>query len=265
MRSINISTKNPITNRKLFAILKDKNDVIFMSDTRANSENQVANFNDVRKKIQFYGYKAFFNSRTSLRGVAILISNKIALEIINRYDDDEGNILMIDCILSGCRVLLVSIYGPNENNNNFFNQLRTNIPQLKNGPIIMGGDFNATFDTSPEEHNIDTINMQSIPSPVRSRKILEICNEFNLCDPFRVIYPLKKDFTYIPAAIDHENRSRIDFFLISKEIMGEVKDCKISNSLLTTSFDHKAIILKFKKIGTPKKISVFKTVQLTTP
>jgi exonuclease III len=82
----------------------------------------------------------------------------------------------------------------------------------------MGGDWNATFDCSNVDTNIDVVNMRGIPSLRRSRKIQEMCHEFSLVDPFRALDPNKREYTFIPSAVNDVNRSRIDFFLMSSNL-----------------------------------------------
>jgi hypothetical protein len=92
--------------------------------------------------------------------------------------------------------------------------------------------------------------MQNIPSLFRTNKLRELCTNFELVDPYRAMYPNKKDFTYVPSAVDNLNRSRIDMFLINVRLLPYVKNCLISHGLLTAHFDHKCISLNFKsKIG----------------
>jgi exonuclease III len=95
--------------------------------------------------------------------------------------------------------------------------------------------------------NLDVHAMQNIPSVFRTNKIRSLCANFNLVDPFRSLYPNKKDFTYVPSVVDNLNRSRIDFFMITVTLIPYVKNCSISAGLLTTHFDHKCIYLNFNK------------------
>ena len=60
---------------------------------------------------------------------------------------------------------------------------------LSNSNIILGGDWNATWDNRPVEQNIDVINMREIPNRSRSNNILNLCRELNLVDPFRSFHP----------------------------------------------------------------------------
>jgi hypothetical protein len=89
--------------------------------------------------------------------------------------------------------------------------------------------------------------MQDVPNSAHSKKIRKICNNFELYDPFRTLFPNRKDFSYSPWGTLRRNRSRLDFFLVSKNIMGNVEECYIGNNMLSKLFDHKAIFLSFNK------------------
>jgi exonuclease III len=136
-----------------------------------------------------------------------------------------------------------SVYGPNENNCEFFADLNAGIGSLGGENLLLGGDWNATWDPRTAADNIDTINMVSIPSKFRTEKIRQIANTYNLTDPFRMLHPLKKEFTYIPNARINLNRSRIDYFLISEGLIPKVVSSTIESGLSSTSFDHKKIKL----------------------
>jgi hypothetical protein len=91
--------------------------------------------------------------------------------------------------------------------------------------------------------------MNSIPNKRHSEYLATFCNNANLIDPFRAKFPNRKEFTYMPADPTKRNRSRIDFFLISKQLLNAVTEISISPSLQSKVFDHKAVLLSFE----PKK------------
>ena len=70
-------------------------------------------------------------------------------------------------------------------------------------------------------------------------------------------YPTKRDFTYIPAILQNTNRSRLDFFCISKTLINKVGNCTIDGALSSTVFDHKGILLDFRKKANLKKTCKF--------
>ena len=234
-------------DHKIYSIVKNKDDIIFLSDTRLNSINQISGLNDLEKKLAFFGYTLYHNSRKSSRGVGILISRKIKHTVIRRVIDEDDNILLLDIDFTGISFTLGTIYGPNEDDMSFFDTLKKGIKDLKNANIIIGGDWNSTWDNAEVNVNIDVINMANIPSRRRSDKLREICTELNLTDPYRTFYPTRREYTYIPSALGLTNRSRLDFFIISESVLNKTVNCSVPHSLTSTVFDHKPVFLTTKR------------------
>jgi len=161
-------------------------------------------------------------------------------------DPVSDNFLLLLARINEQTVILGSIYGPNEINHEFFRNLSIGLHNLGEFPIICGGDWNATFSCLPVAENLDILNMEDVPNINHSRKIRELCREFNLTDPYRVINPNKKEFSYAPWGNIRNNRSRLDFFLASKSIIPLVGDCCIKPNVQSKLFDHKAILLDFR-------------------
>jgi len=88
--------------------------------------------------------------------------------------------------------------------------------------------------------------MAAPPSVIRSRLLADLCGDHGLSDPFRILYPDKKDYTFTPRT-RRINRSRLDFFIISDSIMETISDCNISAEISTELFDHKYVNLTFGK------------------
>jgi exonuclease III len=176
--------------------------------------------------------------------VGILIRSDIFKKELERIDDNNNNnFLLLKVELNSGVWVLGSIYGPNDNDINFFTDLEAGLEKLNNPNMVIGGDWNATWDSRPVNQNYNVINMATIPSKYRSDKIAKIAEKLGLTDPFRVLHPIKKEFTYIPNARMNLNRSRIDFFLIKRDNADLILDCKIAETLASTSFDHKKISL----------------------
>jgi hypothetical protein len=81
-----------------------------------------------------------------------------------------------------------------------------------------------------------------------------MCEDLSLTDPFRSLYPTKNDFSYVPRRAGAQHRSRLDFFIISDNLLQNCKDCFISDSLQSTLFDHKAIHLIISGTQTGHKV-----------
>ena len=250
VRSLNISTKNDITTQKILAICSLNTDFIFLADIRLNSVKQISALNDIKKKFFLKGYQLFFNSPGPSRGTGILVKKTIVdtnFRILSEVSDPEGNFIILHIKINGLKLVLTSIYGPNHDEEiNFFNSLEQELQNFSD-PYIIGGDWNATLDFSRVNSNIDVINMQNIPSIRRSIAINQLCTSLQLIDPYRALYPNKKEYTFIPSSVHSTNRSRLDFFLISGCIFDHNTECSVPHSLTSLLFDHKPVKLYFAK------------------
>jgi hypothetical protein len=171
-------------------------------------------------------------------------------EIVEITKDDDENILALRAVLSGTEVILISIYGPNNTDRNFFENLDNIISRAGSVPVILAGDWNCTFSTENISDNIDCFNMRRLPNLTHSRLLEDLCNKHDLTDPYRIIYPERIDFSYSPRAAVNVNRSRLDFFIVSDTLIDIIDDCYIRPGLQNKLFDHKAVdlILNQKKI-----------------
>jgi hypothetical protein len=180
--------------------------------------------------------------------------------IREEYRDDAENFLMLDITINGKSYGIGAVYGPNNTSSEFFDVLKHALNHMKNKGIsdfIIGGDWNATVDRRPVIHNIDTFHMSGLPNPKNSELLEDLCREFSLLDPYRVLYPYKRDYTYSPFGTVRLNRSCIDFYLISATMIDSINDCVIAESMACKLFDHKQVSLylnnpRIRKIKTDR-------------
>jgi hypothetical protein len=89
--------------------------------------------------------------------------------------------------------------------------------------------------------------MKNVPNMAHSKRLQELSRQHNLSDPFRYFFPDRHEFTYTPRNTLLNNRSRIDFFVISETLLDSLSDCKIANALQNKLFDHKAVTISFNE------------------
>jgi exonuclease III len=155
-----------------------------------------------------------------------------------RWDEVTENALLLRLAIAGETYIIGSIYGPNENNVPFYQSLKSKLEEWNVGKIVLGGDWNCLFSSDPVQHNLDCINMANLPNPNNTLEIIEMCRTLNLTDPFRFIYPDRRDFSYTPRNVNKNNRSRLDFFIISENLIPCVNRCQIESALQNSLFDH---------------------------
>jgi exonuclease III len=241
------------TSKKILSVTREEDDVIFLSDMRLNSVKQVSAGNDIKKRFAFRGYDMFINSTTNSRGVGIFISKKLPYEVHRECSDVQCNFIILDISIHGKRLTLGSVYGPNHDYELFFTNLSNDIHNIGNGCVILGGDWNSTVDGMYGNKNLDILNMAAVPSRRRSNWLKTLCNNHNLTDPYRFFYPDRREYTYIPNAVANTNRSRLDFYLMSADLVTICKNCTIGHHLDSLIFDHKSVRLTFRSMNPASK------------
>jgi exonuclease III len=231
------------------AIVESRADVIFLCDTRVISsqgiscELRIKNFlrdNKIRK------YQAYLNSASNSRGTAILIANDLEYTIIREYRDPGENYHIAHVLINGTEYGIGAIYGPNHTSRDFYRNIDAVLGDLLANDVtntVLGGDWNTTWDRRPVISNIDTFQMSGLPNPKNSEFLYNICTKHKLTDPFRTLYPIRKEFTYSPFGHVRLNRSRLDFFVVSETLIPNIGDCLISSSARCKLFDHKQVSL----------------------
>jgi exonuclease III len=241
--SLNVSVSSDKQAVKIAAITSIFAGIIFLSDIRLNAD-PLSNMSNMFQYASNKKYRMYHNSTKSKRGVGILISSEFDVNLIDTVKDQAQNVLGMVVEIEGFRMILCCVYGPNCNDNSFFETLTSLFDKYRSLPIVCGGDWNMTYSTDNTVDNIDIINMTAPPSSSRSGKLQELCDEFQLTDPYRALFPDGRDYTYVPRS-GSLNRSRIDFFIISDSLLNMVEDCSIKPGLLTKLFDHKSVMLSF--------------------
>ncbi len=151
--SLNISSKNSKTDLKILALTKGDNDIIILCDTRLNSRKQSAATHDLMKKFRLKGYSFIHNSKTSSRGVALLIKKSVSWELHRKIEDPGDNYLIVSITINNFKFTLGAVYGPNQNDLQFYDALERDILALDNQSVILGGDWNATWSSVPVPNN----------------------------------------------------------------------------------------------------------------
>jgi exonuclease III len=209
--SLNVASSIKNQDLKLSVIIGYKTDVILLSDVRFNGRDAT-----ICDRLKLW-YTVYHNSSRNSRGVAVLISKQVVHEVLASAHDQQENAILLKVKINDLEFVIGSIYGPNLDINceHFYNFISGTLISWGNMPCVIGGDWNATFSNLPVNENPDVLFMRNLPSVHRSRLINELCEQHELTDPFRLLHPDTKDYTYVPSGSLRKNRSCIDFFLIS--------------------------------------------------
>ena len=109
--------------------------------------------------------KGFFSyGNTQSRGNAILFNPKTDFTIHRTQIDPGGNWIVLDLEMISLRFTLISLYGPNEDSPDFFDNIGKMITDFNNPHVILCGDWNLTQDQA-----IDNCNYLHVNNP-RAKK-----------------------------------------------------------------------------------------------
>ena len=191
-----------------------------------------------------WGYEVFFSSFTnSSRGVMILMNNNFEYKVERVKTDKNGNYIILDIIIQGKRITLVNLYGPNQDNPNFYTNIKQKVSEFENDQAIMCGDWNFVLD-----QDLDYNNYLHINNPKARKVILDYIEEENLLDVWRISNEDSRKYTWrrLNPVI---KQARLDFYLISENMFQFVTDTKIIPGYRT---DHSGITLKLKLIDSER-------------
>lgn len=142
--------------------------------------------------------------------MAILIHRKIPFIVSDTILDPNGRYVMVVGELSQLSLVLVNIYGPNFDDENFYKKMLSSIPNLDNLDsyhLIMSGDYKLVMDSVWDRSSQSLLRLsksvQTIQSFVEAHKLV---------DPWRFKYPTRREYSFYSNV--HKSFSRIDFFLV---------------------------------------------------
>ena len=176
------------------------------------------------------------------RGISCLVRKGSDIDIHHFESDNNGRFLDLHITVDEQPIRIINIYAPNSPSDRklFFEDIARKLHTISD-PIILAGDFNNVLNTLLDKYPVT-------PHPDSSRKTLKhIMSQFELVDIWRERHPSLIQFTR--TASNHTSASRIDRFLIHKQLVRYVKSCSISRY---PDSDHDLVELKFDFSLTPR-------------
>ena len=112
----------------------------------------------------------------------ILLNNNFEQKVKKVKTDKNGNYILLDIDIQGKEITLANIYGPNEDNPNFYETLKRNIAEFENENVIICGDWNLVLDFEK-----DCYNYLHIINPRARNVVLSLIEEEHFIDVLRVM------------------------------------------------------------------------------
>ena len=176
------------------------------------------------------------------RGLAILLKNNLNYNLIKTYQDPHGRFLFLEIKVKNSCLTIANIYGPNVDDFDFFRYMFVKLNDFSKIEILLGGDFNVILN-----NDLDKLNGSPHKNKLARQKILNYMKSLNLIDAYRELHPDVKKFTRLQ--INPLIASRLDYFLVSKSLYFQVKECDIVPSLKS---DHKIVTLLVHHNSSPR-------------
>ena len=182
-----------------------------------------------------WGYKSYFASYNSnSRGVAILFNNNLEFLVKKKvYKDILGNYIFVTVTIMDRDFLIVSLYGPNRDDPEFYAELEERINDVGFENIIIGGDWNLVLD-----YTLDYYNYKHHNNIKAQEQVDNLMINLDLLDIWRELYPEMRRYTW--RRNTPLQQSRLDFFLFS-----DLRSTFVTNADIKAGYrtDHSMITL----------------------
>ena len=190
------------------------------------------------------GWKNIFhaNGKRKKAGVAILISDKIDLQIRKITRNKEEHYIMIKRSIQEEAITIVNIYGPNIGASQYIRKTLTDIKGEIDSNTIIVGDFNPPL-TPMDRSSKQKINKET-------QVLNDTLDEMVLIAIFRTFHPNAEEYTYFSSA--DGTFSRIDLILGQKSNFSKFKKIEIVSSIFS-DYSTMRLDINYKKKTANKK------------
>ena len=200
---------NLTKQKKMLCHFKKMNaDILCLSDTRFNNVKKMLFRNNYSSE-----YKVYFSSfEGNSRGTLIMVSKKTPILVEGEFSDDDGNMNGINFTYDSKTFTLLSIYGPNSDNPDFFSSIFETCYNQGKEYKILTGDFN----TAPS-HKLDYKNYCNIAHPRARAELNNMIVQYSCSDAYRFLHGEKIDFTW-RAEGNKPQMARLDLCFVSNNL-----------------------------------------------
>ena len=209
-----------------------KNGVVFLQETHSTSEVEQ------KWNVDFNGQVFYSHGTSNSCGVLIAFLGNQKIVVKNQLTDKKGRILILDVDIDDSNYILINIYNPNTEPEQIstLNQLSNLLKSLdinNHKQILFAGDFNLFFDRNLEAKGGNpSLKQKSIS------KIIELKEQFDLCDIWRVRNPNSKVYTFRQNHCSGVINRKLDYFFISNSLQ---ENCEKAQIFSAFASDHSAI------------------------
>ncbi len=193
-------------------------------------------------KSEWGGNIYFCHGTNVARGVAILCPKNLNYSCESLTDNDTGRFIALKIKLDAVEILLCNVYLPTKDRPNeqktFVKNLFDFVENHQQHNIVIGGDFNICLNPY-----LDKSGGDSEVKSANATLIENYCDEYNLIDIWRTLYPDVKRFTWRGNTKCGIIQSRLDYWLISRHMTYDLDSVDVKPSIKS---DHSIISVSFK-------------------
>ena len=191
---------------------------------------------------EWKGQVEFCHGKSSARGVATLISNKLNIQINKVIRDNTGRFLLLDTTFENQPLIIINIYAPTKDQQElqleFLSFVHDRLLEFSDKNILLGGDFNTCLDPTIDKKG----GSNETPSK-SSEKIQSLMEDYNLIDVWRFINYDSRRFTRREMSRNGLVQSRLDYWLISNHLLYDYHSQDIAPGLKS---DHSLVTIALK-------------------
>ena len=191
--------RNQQKREQIFQWLKtNKSSISMLQETHTNNECEA-------KWEREWGGKAYFSgNKGNKEGVCILLNENENFQVIKHTEIIVGRMQCLELKINEKCLMIVNVYGPNNDDVDFFEKLEAFVRDNEDQNIIIGGDFNTVMDPKIDKRNGNIDTHKKCRSQLNS--FLNTCNFSDIwrllnSDKKQYINQLVRDFFAIPAIL----------------------------------------------------------------
>ena len=189
-----------------------------------------------RMRTRYFTKQYYSSLNTKTAGVAILISPKFKGITEDTVLDIPGRLLALRLKYNEQVYVVGSFYGPNIGQDQFLRESVGRLLALSGAEVILGGDFNIVPNML-----LDRTTHRKGQMGAMSISTTQWLTEVGMMDIWRILHPNVSDYTYMSAS--HHTYARIDYFLISTQVRGAVREADIGTIAIS---DHAPITISIE-------------------
>ena len=216
--------------------------IVYLQETHSTEECENTWQNEIKGQI-------FMSHGTEhSKGVMIIILCVLDFQVTKISKSPNGRFIFIDGLLDKKPLSLLNTYAAMKDKLkeqlDFLNEI-TPIIQEYSSRLLWGGDLNTYMNI-----DYDKKGGSAEKESMYAKRIMEITDEYELCDVYRVLNPDTKRYTWRQNTVAGIVQARLDYWLIPNGMFYDIAKSQIQNSICS---DHNIVMIELILTDEPVK------------